>query len=338
VLELTTDKYPSETSWNIKDSSGVEIYDGAGYSVKNKLYIINMCLETDEYTFTINDSYADGICCGYGSGGYKIKVNDEEVVSGGVFGSSETKNFSVTSSPVAPPSTAPHPPTPLQTTAPPTPFPTGVPPTPFPTGVPPTPFPTVAPPTPFPTAAPPTTAPTPCGAGATVLELTTDKYPSETSWNIKRSSGDEIYNGSGYSDKNTLHRIDMCLETDEYTFTIEDSYGDGICCSYGSGGYKIKVNGEEVKSGGEFRSSETVIFSVTSSPVAPPTTALVNSPNIYCSNFQTPWMYQRNIDCTTFNLDNKCNKDSIWKERKWCRFSCYQAGYGYSGDVCTYLC
>merc|ERR1711902_430165 len=48
-------------------------------------------------------------------------------------------------------------------------------------------------------------------------------------------------------------------------------YGDGICCSYGTGGYKIKVNGEEVVSGGEFGDSETETFTVNASPVAPPT-------------------------------------------------------------------
>merc|ERR1719396_140303 len=118
-----------------------------------------------------------------------------------------------------------------------------------------------------------------CGGGAScVLELTTDNYPGETSWDIKDSSGDEKYNGSGYSDANTLYTLNMCLETDEYTFYITDTYGDGICCSYGSGGYKIKVNGEEVVSGGEFGDSETETFTVNASPVAPPTTAPVTAP------------------------------------------------------------
>merc|ERR1719410_1907431 len=107
-----------------------------------------------------------------------------------------------------------------------------------------------------------------CGGVGCVLELTTDNYPGETEWDIKNSSGDVIYIGSGYSDKNTLYTINMCLETDEYTFYITDAYGDGICCSYGTGGYKIKVDGEEVVSGGEFGDSETETFSVTSSPVA----------------------------------------------------------------------
>merc|ERR1712060_367101 len=125
-----------------------------------------------------------------------------------------------------------------------------------------------------------------CGGGvSSVLELTTDNYPGETEWDIKNSSGDEKYNGSGYSDKNKLYTINMCLESDEYTFKITDAYGDGICCSYGSGGYIIKVDGTEVVSGGDFGASETETFTVSASPTAPvtnptapPTTAPVTNP------------------------------------------------------------
>merc|ERR1712003_135395 len=125
-----------------------------------------------------------------------------------------------------------------------------------------------------------------CGGGVTsVLELTTDNYPGETEWDIKNSSGDEKQNGSGYSDANTLYTLNMCLEPDDYTFTITDAYGDGICCSYGSGGYIIKVDGTEVVNGGEFGSSTTETFTVdaaptapVTNPTAPPTTAPVTNP------------------------------------------------------------
>merc|ERR1712207_68571 len=123
------------------------------------------------------------------------------------------------------------------------------------------------------------------GAVSSVLELTTDNYPGETEWDIKNSSGDEKQNGSGYSDANTLYTLNMCLEPDDYTFTITDAYGDGICCSYGSGGYIIKVDGTEVVNGGEFGSSTTETFTVdaaptapVTNPTAPPTTAPVTNP------------------------------------------------------------
>merc|ERR1712174_14721 len=119
------------------------------------------------------------------------------------------------------------------------------------------------------------------GAVSSVLELTTDNYPGETEWDIKNSSGDEKQNGSGYSDANTLYTLNMCLEPDDYTFTITDAYGDGICCSYGSGGYIIKVDGTEVVNGGEFGSSTTETFTVDAAPTAPVTspTAPVTTPS-----------------------------------------------------------
>merc|ERR1712003_564621 len=97
---------------------------------------------------------------------------------------------------------------------------------------------------------------------------------------IKNSSGDEKYNGSGYSNANTLYTLNMCLEPDEYTFKITDAHGDGIFCSYGNGGYVIKVDGTEVVNGGEFGDSETESFTVTAppTPVTTPTGSPVTTP------------------------------------------------------------
>merc|ERR1711862_201875 len=180
VLELTTDNYPAETSWDIKNSSGDEQYEGSGYSEANTLHTINMCLASDEYTFKINDAYGDGICCSYGNGGYKITVDGTEVVSGGTFGNSETKTFTVTASPtspVSPPTSPVSPPTPGPTTSPVSP-PTGTSPTPYPTEAPPTPYPTQTPPTPHPTHAPPTSQPTPASGNLPPTPYPTDKAPT----------------------------------------------------------------------------------------------------------------------------------------------------------------
>jgi len=132
-----------------------------------------------------------------------------------------------------------------------------------------------------------------CGGVSTVLELTTDNYAGETEWDIKiKNDGDEKYNGSGYTDANTLHTIDMCLAPDEYTFSITDAYGDGICCSYGNGGYVIKVDGDKVVEGGEFGQSTTEDFTVvggpTIAPVTPPTIAPVTPPTPVPTNPPTP--------------------------------------------------
>merc|ERR1719221_457615 len=91
------------------------------------------------------------------------------------------------------------------------------------------------------------------------LELTTDNYPGETEWSLEDSLGDEVINGSGYSDANTKHVIPLYCENegDEFTFKITDAYGDGICCSYGNGGYVIKGRGKTYVEGGEFTDEKT---------------------------------------------------------------------------------
>ncbi|MGB2157813.1 MAG: hypothetical protein ACPHX0_05025, partial [Flavobacteriales bacterium] len=37
-----------------------------------------------------------------------------------------------------------------------------------------------------------------------------------------------------------------------YEFSINDIYGDGMCCAYGNGGYSIVVDGDTIASGGDF--------------------------------------------------------------------------------------
>ena len=45
------------------------------------------------------------------------------------------------------------------------------------------------------------------------------------------------------------------------TFTIEDSYGDAICCSYGNGSYTVTDGlGNIVAQGGSFGSEEETVF------------------------------------------------------------------------------
>lgn len=98
-----------------------------------------------------------------------------------------------------------------------------------------------------------------CSAGA--FSLTTDNYGLETSWSIDDASGSTLYSGSGYSNS-TNYSEAVCLDDGDYVFTIDDSYGDGICCTQGSGFYSLVVAGQTVASGGEFTSTETTNFTV----------------------------------------------------------------------------
>ena len=114
-VDVKTDNYPQETSWQLIDTcTGTTVQSKAAgsYASQGTLYSDNWCLAEAQYQFTINDSWGDGICCGYGEGAYSVVWNGATQVSGGSFGSSQTTTFGSCSQ--APPTP---PPTPSPTTA-----------------------------------------------------------------------------------------------------------------------------------------------------------------------------------------------------------------------------
>jgi hypothetical protein len=103
----------------------------------------------------------------------------------------------------------------------------------------------------------------PAGPITVSLSITFDNYPEETSWEITNASG-VVASGGTYgsqADGSTLN-IDVALPAGCYDFTIKDTYGDGICCSYGNGAYSLKDGSTTLVSGASFASSETTNFCV----------------------------------------------------------------------------
>ncbi|MDX5585260.1 MAG: secretion system protein Por, partial [Aureibaculum sp.] len=98
-LTLTTDDYPEETTWKFKDGSGNVISEGGPYSNPadiNTIFQESFNVSLDEcYTFEINDTAGDGICCGFGNGSYSLKTDDDtSIIEGGNYGSSESVQMS----------------------------------------------------------------------------------------------------------------------------------------------------------------------------------------------------------------------------------------------------
>ncbi|KAG7349123.1 polymorphic outer membrane domain containing protein [Nitzschia inconspicua] len=201
TVDIVTDQYPGETSWVLTNGNAQVLMSGGSYTAQNTLHSQTKCIEEGNLSFTINDTYSDGLCCSYGQGSYAVK-NSEGVVlaQGGQFGASETKiisNFGGVGSPTNSPTTSAPTMTPTnQPTPVPTPSPTLAPtmsPTNHPTSLP-TPTPTLAPtmtptnhptpiPTPSPTPAPtlsPTKSPTPLPTNfpTPVLTLAPTKSPT----------------------------------------------------------------------------------------------------------------------------------------------------------------
>ncbi len=96
------------------------------------------------------------------------------------------------------------------------------------------------------------------------LNLVTDNYGVETTWALTDSSGYIVAEGGGYSNNSTTSLGIEIPSSDEcYTFTINDAYGDGICCAYGTGSYSITDDsGNVIFSGGQFGSTEATTFRV----------------------------------------------------------------------------
>ena len=106
--------------------------------------------------------------------------------------------------------------------------------------------------------------PSNCSDTEVVITINFDNYPEETSWSLTNSSGTTVASGGTYgsqADGSTLS-ITECLVDGCYDFTINDTYGDGICCGYGNGSYSVTSGGSTVASGGSFAGSETTNFCI----------------------------------------------------------------------------
>jgi len=104
------------------------------------------------------------------------------------------------------------------------------------------------------------------GCDNTTLSITFDNYPEETSWKIKDDSGAVVFSGGTYGSEadGSTKTIPICIDPGCYTFTIYDSYGDGICCSYGDGSYSYTKDsdGSVLASGSSFTDSDATDFCI----------------------------------------------------------------------------
>lgn len=94
-----------------------------------------------------------------------------------------------------------------------------------------------------------------------IIDVRQDKYGEQITWEIIKSDMTVVASGGPYellsgSTATKLHRVNVNVPSDEcLRFIIRDSGGNGICCQYGSGYYKIKTDGAVLIDGsGEFGS------------------------------------------------------------------------------------
>ncbi len=99
------------------------------------------------------------------------------------------------------------------------------------------------------------------------VSLRTDNYPEETNYTIvSQTTGMTVANFDGLTDgqddeSTFVNRV--CLDINDcYTITINDSYGDGICCTFGTGDLTVTDNQGNIVafSDGVFGTQEVLSF------------------------------------------------------------------------------
>jgi len=150
----------------------------------------------------------------------------------------------------------------------------------------------------------------PCTTGQVevIVRIIPDNYPQESSWILQAGNGSILASGTSNSDT-------LCVPANTcMTFTMRDSYGDGMCCQYGVGSFTVFVNGVVRANGGNFTFQS--VHSFNCGPGQSCATAIVADTLTYTAPHTNSW-YSFKPDTagaytiSTCGLPNTCNT-AIW--------------------------
>ena len=102
-----------------------------------------------------------------------------------------------------------------------------------------------------------------CTQNEVTLAILFDGYASETTWVLKNSAGATVATGGGYSDGLASFNTKFCLPNGTYTFTIYDSYGDGLSWPNNGSATLTKGTTQLGRIVGDFGAEASVTFTVT---------------------------------------------------------------------------
>ncbi|PKP17316.1 MAG: hypothetical protein CVU07_04410, partial [Bacteroidetes bacterium HGW-Bacteroidetes-23] len=85
-----------------------------------------------------------------------------------------------------------------------------------------------------------------CGQNLLRIQINTDQYGAETTWELYSNSNLDtpIVSGGPYTNQAnpgvySRPNVDVCLPNGDYTFVIYDQYSDGMDSGYGAGFYRL---------------------------------------------------------------------------------------------------
>ena len=83
-----------------------------------------------------------------------------------------------------------------------------------------------------------------------IVTIELDNYPEETTWSITNKCNGltaKVASGGSYAGRNLETVVETtCVPDGLLEFQINDSWGDGVCCSYGIGSYAVSGWSKEV--------------------------------------------------------------------------------------------
>mmetsp|Transcript_27342 Transcript_27342/g.41586 ORF Transcript_27342/g.41586 Transcript_27342/m.41586 type:complete len:1401 (+) Transcript_27342:156-4358(+) len=105
--------------------------------------------------------------------------------------------------------------------------------------------------------APPTTSPTACMHDKVTLSVTTDNYPTETYWSYYSPALGQTVQLSAQgtlTERLATYEYEYCIQICGGSFTMQDSYGDGLGyhSGHGAGTYTLWIMGQQFTAGHTF--------------------------------------------------------------------------------------
>jgi subtilisin-like proprotein convertase family protein len=101
-----------------------------------------------------------------------------------------------------------------------------------------------------------------------IINVTLDNYGEENKWELKDANGELVQKAGPFNnfENGKVESTTICLPPGCYDFTIFDQWGDGMCCSYGNGGYEVveELSGKVLASGQSFNKTETTTLCIPS--------------------------------------------------------------------------
>ncbi len=130
------------------------------------------------------------------------------------------------------------------------------------------------------------------------VQVQTDQYAGETSWEILNEDSEVVAVSPPYQN-NTLQNHMVFLPSGDYEFVMMDAFGDGICCGFGEGWYRISNTCGLDTANYEFATAtDTIPFTL--NPCIPPLPGCTDP----VANNYNPWANIDNGSCNVFECDS----------------------------------